>query len=329
MKVLVTGGSGYVGSHAVRELVAADHQVLIYDNFSTGHRTLSDGFNVVDGDIGDSAKLQRHLVGIDAVIHLAASAYVNESITNPQKYFQNNVQSALTLLEAVLHNGVRLFVFSSSCAIYGIPPKLPIQENFPKEPINPYGATKLFIEHALSAYSAAYGLRYVALRYFNAAGAHRDGTIGERHNPETHLIPLALRAALGHGPPLRVFGTDLDTPDGTCIRDFTHVSDIGAAHVLALDYLANRGESVSLNLGTGKGHSVAEVLATVKQVTSRDVPVIPDLARVGDPPVLIADPSKARSLLGWAPLRSLDEIIGTALLWETRSSPSKLNCTPR
>jgi UDP-glucose-4-epimerase GalE len=307
----------------VRELAGAGHQVLIYDNFSTGHRALSDGFNVIEGDIADAAKLERHLAGIDAVIHLAASGYVHESIHNPRKYFRNNVQAALALIDVVLSSGIQLFVFSSSCAVYGIPPESPIQENFPKEPINPYGATKLFIEHALSACSAAHGLRYVALRYFNAAGAYRDGTIGERHDPETHLVPLALRAALGQGPPLRVFGTDLSTPDGTCIRDFTHVSDIGAAHVLALDYLVNGGPSVSLNLGTGKGHSVAEVLAAVKQVTSRDVPVVPDLARVGDPPILIADPSKARRILGWEAARSMDEVIRTAWLWETRSRLSR------
>lgn len=318
MRVLVTGGSGYVGSHAVRELAEAGHEVTIYDNLSTGVRELSHGFNLVEGDIADVVKVSRCLERADAVMHFAASAYVGESVSNPRKYFQNNVESALKLLDAVVASNVRLFIFSSTCATYGVPRQLPIVESDPKEPINPYGATKLFMEQALSAYSVSHGFRYVALRYFNAAGAHASGSIGELHDPETHLIPLALKAVLGTAPPLKVFGRDFDTPDGTCIRDFVHVSDLGAAHVKALEYLARGGEPMSLNLGTGKGTSIAELLAAVVQFAGRDVPHIYAEARSGDPPVLYANPAKSREVLGWQAERSLDEILASAWRWEQK-----------
>lgn len=242
MRVLVTGGSGYVGSHAVLELSAAGHEVTIYDNLSTGHRRFSDGYELIEADIADEARLAKALARVEAVMHFAASAYVGESVANPRKYFRNNVEVALKLLDAVLASRVRMFVFSSTCAIYGTPQTLPITESNSREPINPYGATKLFFEHALAAYAVSHGLRSVSLRYFNAAGAHASGTIGELHEPETHLIPLTLRAALGTAPPLTIFGRDLNTPDGTCIRDFIHVSDLGEAHVLALEYLARGGK---------------------------------------------------------------------------------------
>src|SRR5579863_6243943 len=253
MRVLVTGGSGYVGSHTVRELTAAGHEAVIYDNLSTGHRSFSEGYELIEADIADEARLAKALDRIDAVMHFAASAYVGESVINPQKYFCNNVVSALGLLDAVLAANVRVFIFSSSCATYGVSRSLPITENVPREPINPYGATKLFFEHALAVYSVSHGLRSVSLRYFNAAGAHTTGAIGELHIPETHLIPLVLKAALGAAPPLAIFGRNLSTPDGTCIRDYVHVSDLGRAHVLALEYLAKGGETVCLNLGTGAG----------------------------------------------------------------------------
>ncbi|HEY6410580.1 MAG TPA: UDP-glucose 4-epimerase GalE [Ktedonobacteraceae bacterium] len=315
MRVLVTGGSGYVGSHAARELSAAGHEIRIFDNLSTGHPYLSRGFSLIQGDICDMEKLSRSLRDMDAVMHFAASAYVDESVVNPRKYIRNNVESAVRLLDAVLASPVRLFVFSSTCAVYGIPSKLPICEDAPKEPINLYGATKLFFESVLSAYSVSHGLRYVALRYFNAAGAHPDGSIGEMHAPETHLIPLALSAVLGSGPPLQVFGSNFDTPDGTCIRDFIHVCDLAAAHVRALEYLQNGGESISLNLGAGRGISVAEVLAAIKCVTGSEVPHVITNARPGDPPVLYADPSMSRHALGWQAKRPFDEIVSSAWLW--------------
>lgn len=318
MRVLVTGGSGYVGSHAVRELAAAGHEVLIYDNLSTGHRRLSEGFKLIEGEIADVSRVSRCLEGADAVMHFAASAYVGESVRAPRKYFRNNVESALKLLDAVLASGARMFVFSSSCAVYGVPGALPIVEDSAKEPINPYGATKLFLERALAAYSAAHELRYVALRYFNAAGAHADGSIGEIHTPETHLIPLALKAVLGTAPALKVFGRNFDTPDGTCIRDFIHVSDLGRAHALALKYLTGGGDSISLNLGTGRGVSVKELLELIGRVTGRDVPHTYDSARAGDPPALFADASRAKQVLGWEAERSLEEILNSAWEWEQK-----------
>jgi UDP-glucose-4-epimerase GalE len=318
MRVLVTGGSGYIGSHTVRELADTGHQIIIYDNLSTGHRELSEGFELIEGDIADVKKLSTHLKGVDAVMHFAASAYVGESVLNPRKYFHNNVESALQMLDAVLASDVRQLIFSSSCATYGLPRELPIVESAPKEPINPYGATKLFVEQALSAYRVSHGLQYVALRYFNAAGAHANGRIGEIHDPETHLIPLALKSVLGTAPSLEVFGRNSGAPDGTCIRDFVHVSDLGAAHVMALEYLARGGSSTSLNLGTGKGTSIAELLAAIKRITGSEVPHVYTKARAGDPPVLYANPAKSKEMLGWEAKRDLDEILVSAWEWERK-----------
>lgn len=318
MRVLVTGGSGYVGSHAVRELSDAGHEVIVYDNLSTGHRFLSTGYEFIEGDIADVSLLSQVLPRIDVVMHFAASAYVGESVDNPRKYFHNNVESALKLLDAVLASPVRKFVFSSTCATYGVPGNLPITESSPREPINPYGATKLFLERVLSAYSVSHGLRYVALRYFNAAGAHASGQIGEVHDPETHLIPLLLKAALGTAPPLRVFGKDLDTPDGTCIRDYIHASDLGAAHVKAMEYLAAGGESTAFNLGTGRGTSIGELIRLFQEIAGREVPHEYAPPRAGDPPVLYADPSKARQVLDWEAKRSLEEILRSAWIWQQK-----------
>lgn len=325
MKVLVTGGAGYVGSHAVRELVAAGHEIVIYDSLVTGHRELAAGFRLIVGDIAHLDVVRRALDGVDAVMHFAASAYVGESMENPRKYFRNNVESALRLLDAVLDSTVRMFIFSSSCATYGIPASLPIAETFPKEPINPYGETKLFLERVLNAYAHSHGLRYVALRYFNAAGAHPDGSIGEYHDPETHLIPLAFRAALAPGAPLKVFGHDLPTPDGTCIRDFIHVCDLGRAHVKALEYLAAGGNPISLNLATGKGTSIAELLATVHAVTGKPVPHEFVASRPGDPPSLYADPALAMKTLDWKPQFGLEEILSSAWNWECHGLPRLLH----
>jgi len=327
MKILVTGGAGYVGSHAVRELLAAGHDVVIYDNLSTGHREFAAGLPLIVGDIGDVKLVMKSLDGVDAVMHFAASAYVGESMKNPRKYFQNNVESALALLDAILASRVRFFVLSSTCAVYGTPHHLPIAESFPREPVNPYGVTKLFLEHVLSAYRESHGLRSVCLRYFNAAGAHIAGDIGEFHDPEPHLIPLALRAALGTGPPLVIFGNDMPTEDGTCIRDYIHVTDLGVAHVKALDYLAGGGQSMFFNLGTGKGTSIGYLLSTLKNVTGREVPHQFGPGRQGDPPVLFADGTMAAKILQWTPQFDLESILRTAWIWETQGLPRLISST--
>jgi UDP-glucose-4-epimerase GalE len=323
MRVLVTGGSGYVGSHSVRALVDAGHQVVIYDNLSTGDRRFAEGFELVEGDIADVGRLGSVLARVDAVMHFAASAYVGESITEPRKYFRNNVESALRLMDAVLASRVRTIVFSSTCAVYGVPPTLPIDEHSPKDPINPYGATKLFFERVLEAYRLTHGLRYVALRYFNAAGAHASGLLGEIHDPETHLIPLAMKAALGTAPPLTIFGNDFNTPDGTCIRDYIHVSDLGAAHVLALQHLAGGGDSTCLNLGTGRGTSVREILDVFHRLTGIWIPHQFGPRRLGDPPCLYANPGLAHRTLGWSAQRNLEEILSSAWRWQQKVESEK------
>ena len=316
MRVLVTGGSGYIGSATVRELAENGHNVIIYDNLSTGHRKLSKGFELIEGDIADRSKILPALKRVDAVIHFAASAYVGESVTNPRKYFRNNVESALALMDSVLESDVRIFVFSSTCAVYGVPRSLPISESSPKEPINPYGATKLFFERVLSAYSVSHHLRFAALRYFNAAGTHPLGTVGEIHDPETHLLPLAIRAALGVAPPLTVFGHDLDTPDGTCVRDYVHVADLASAHVKALEYLSGGGPSIAMNLGTGAGTSIKQLIHEVEAISGRRVPHVYAPARPGDPPVLFAEVQMAKDTLDWRPKYDLKEIVSGAIRWE-------------
>jgi UDP-glucose-4-epimerase GalE len=317
--ILVVGGSGYIGSHTARALRRHGHEVIIFDNLSTGHRLLADGFELIVGDIADEEKLAHALKRTTAVMHFAAHAYVGESVENPRKYFRNNVDAALTLLNATIDAGVSLFVFSSSCAVYGVPSKIPIAEDVPRQPINPYGVSKLFFENALEAYECAYGLRSVRLRYFNAAGADESGEVGELHDPETHLIPLALAAAAGTGPDLQVFGTDYSTPDGTCIRDYVHVNDLAEAHVLGLQYLMNGGAPLALNLGTGEGHSIRQVLAAVQGVTGSAVPWRIAPRRPGDPAVLIADPSRAQKLLRWKALHPLHDIVSTAWKWMQQS----------
>jgi UDP-glucose-4-epimerase GalE len=318
MRVLVTGGSGYIGSHAVRELTATGHEVLIYDNLSTGHIELSKGYELIEGDIADEIKLASALSRVEAVMHFAASAYVGESVLNPRKYFRNNVESALKLLDAVLASKVRLLIFSSTCAVYGVPRELPIVESSLKDPINPYGATKLFFEQALAAYGVSHRLRSVSLRYFNAAGAHASGTIGELHLPENHLIPLALQAALETAPPLKIFGDSLATPDGTCVRDFIHVSDLGEAHASALEYLANGGKTISLNLGTGTGTSIRSLIAAVETITEQKVPHTYVEPRPGDPPVLFANAELASEVLGWRAKHDLHDILRSAWNWELK-----------
>lgn len=277
---------------------------------------------LVQGELRDPHLIQKAIeqYHVEAVLHFASYAYVGESVENPRKYMRCNVLNGLNLLDAMLATGVRNIIFSSSCATYGIPQRIPIGEDLPQLPVNPYGESKLYMERALQWYGEAYGIRWVALRYFNAAGADPEGQIGEEHTPETHLIPLLIRAALGQGAPVRVFGSDYPTPDGTAIRDYIHVTDLAEAHVLALDYLASGGPSLGLNLGTGKGHSVKEVIDSVERVSGRKVPRQEAPRRPGDPPVLVADASRARQVLTWKPLwEELDAIVSTALEWHRKS----------
>ena len=313
------GGAGYIGSHAARVLRKHGHEVVIFDDLSTGFEFLAKGFELIRGDLGDAARVKPILEHVDAVMHFAAYAYVGESVTNPRKYFHNNVESGLNLLNAMVDVGVKPLVFSSTCAVYGVPAKVPITEDTARQPINPYGVSKLFFEQALEAYSRAYGLRFAALRYFNAAGADESGEIGELHNPETHLIPLALEATKDDGPALKVFGDDYPTPDGTCIRDYIHVNDLAEAHAIALNRLAGGVESFAVNLGTGQGCSVLEILQAAEQVTGRKVRRSIGPRRAGDPPALVADPSRAQQLLEWKAKYSLEEIVSTAWKWARRS----------
>jgi UDP-glucose-4-epimerase GalE len=318
MVVLVIGGAGYIGSHAARALRTAGHQVIIFDNLSTGYESLASGFELIQGDILDAGALARVLSRADAIMHFAAHAYVGESVTNPKKYFRNNVEGGLSLLNTALEAGVKKVIFSSTCAVYGVPPKVPIAEDTPRQPVNPYGVSKLFFEQALEAYDRAYGIRFASLRYFNAAGADESGEIGELHEPETHLIPLALQAAAGTGPELQVFGTDYPTPDGTCIRDYIHVNDLAAAHVKAMEHLAAGKDSFAVNLGTGCGRSVQEVISAVEDVTGKRVARKFGARRAGDPPALVANPAKAQALLQWKANRSLRDCVATAWKWMER-----------
>ena len=319
--ILVTGGAGYVGSHACKALAAAGYAPVVYDNLSRGHCEAVRWGPLVEGDLHDSAKLVATLKAhrITAVMHFAAFAYVGESMADPENYYWNNVGGTLALLGAMRAAGVAQIVFSSTCAVYGVPRQLPIRETAAMAPLNPYGDTKLVIERMLHWYAAAYRVRYLALRYFNAAGAYPEGEVGEDHSPETHLIPLVLRAALGRGEPVEIYGTDYPTPDGTAIRDYIHVTDLADAHVRAITDLAAGGDSAALNLGTGQGSSVRQVIAAVERISGRQVPHRLAARRPGDPPELVADPAAARTRLGWRPRCSdLDTIVRTALAWETR-----------
>jgi UDP-arabinose 4-epimerase len=316
--LLVTGGAGYIGSHTCKQLAREGFLPIAYDNLSSGHRDAVRWGPLVEGDIADTEGLlaTMRLHQPQAVIHFAASAYVGESVVDPAKYYRNNVEGTLGLLEACRIAGVRSVIFSSSCATYGAPAEMPIIEDTVQAPINPYGRTKLVGEQMLADYSAAYGLRYVALRYFNASGADPEGEIGERHAPETHLIPRALMAATGLLPVLEVFGDDYDTPDGTCIRDYVHVSDLARAHVLAARHLLAGGDNLKLNLGSGQGSSIRQVLRAIEIEVGHTVPVVYRARRAGDPPALYADAQLARQRLGFvAELSDLDTIVRTALPW--------------
>jgi UDP-glucose-4-epimerase GalE len=316
--VLVTGGAGYVGSHACKVLARAGYQPVVFDNFSRGHREAVRWGPLVEGDLADrellAAALDKHRVS--AVMHFAAYAYVGESVADPGTYYRNNLGGTLSLLEAMRETGVDKIVFSSTCATYGTPEKVPVCETAPQLPINPYGETKLAIERALHWYGQAYGLRAVSLRYFNAAGADPDGEIGELHKPETHLIPLVLQTALGQRPQIDIYGTDYPTPDGTAIRDYIHVQDLAEAHLRALEHLGAGQQSAALNLGTGSGHSVREVVRVAEAASGRRIPCRDSARRPGDPPALVADASLAAELLGWrARVSDLETIVRSALAW--------------
>jgi UDP-glucose 4-epimerase len=320
MGVLVTGGAGYIGSVTVEHLIARGEKVVVLDNLVYGHRAaVSEDVSFYEGNIGDKELVARILSEheVDSCMHFSAYAYVGESVEQPAKYFQNNFVETLHLLDALRAGDVKHFIFSSTCATYGVPQRIPIDERHPQWPINPYGWSKLMVEQALDAYDTAYGLKYVALRYFNAAGASE--THGEDHDPETHLIPLVLKAALGKIPKVSVFGNDYDTPDGTAVRDYIHVSDLSSAHLLALDRLRSGKDSECINLGNGNGYSVKQVIETAKKVTGRDVPFENAPRRAGDPPQLVGDSQKAREVLGWKPqFAELEKIIESAWRWHQR-----------
>ena len=323
MNVLVVGGAGYIGSHAVRQLMDAGHNVTVYDNLSRGHRRAVPDGMLVEGDLGDRDRVYSTLKEkkIDAVMHFAAFAQVNESVRDPALYYRNNVIAAIELLDAMREANVSKIVFSSTTATYGEPDVVPIPETTPQEPINPYGFTKLVFEKALADYASAYGFAYAALRYFNAAGARPDGTIGEDHDPETHLIPIILEVAMGQREKITIFGDDYPTPDGTCIRDYIHIDDLGDAHLRALDRLES-GKGICVNLGTGRGTSVREIVDACREVTGHPIPEVMGERRAGDPPELIADARMAQQVLGWQPqYTDVKSIIETAWNWH-KSHPN-------
>jgi UDP-arabinose 4-epimerase len=332
VNVLVTGGAGYVGSHACKALKLAGHKPVVFDNLVYGHRDFVKWGPLIEGELSNEALLSTVIRehGIEAVMHFAAYAYVGESVADPEKYYFNNVVGTLALLRAMRAANVKTMVFSSTCATYGQPDEMPLRETTPQRPINPYGRSKLIVEQILQDYATAYGLRAIALRYFNASGADEDGEIGEWHEPETHLIPLAIEAALSRGSAraLTVFGTDYPTTDGTCERDYVHVSDLAQGHVAALQHLtrssgvpgaaaegASPGVFLAFNLGTGRSHSVRAVLQEIERAAGTAVPVMVGDRRPGDPPQLVADPSKAREVLGWNAQRGLKEIVSSAVAW--------------
>lgn len=319
MNVLVVGGAGYIGSHCVRQLVVAGHCPVVLDNLVFGHRgAMASGVPLYTADLGDETAVGDILVRekIEAVMHFAAFAYVGESVHDPLKYYFNNVVATLSLLRVMLKHGVKKFVFSSTCATYGVPTAMPIVETMPQAPINPYGQTKLDIENALKALAVAHGLSFAAFRYFNAAGAAEDGSIGEDHMPESHLIPLAIEAAAGQRPALQVFGTDYPTPDGTCLRDYVHVDDLSRAHIAVFAKLDQPGTALFYNLGTGRPTSVLEVIRAVEKITGLKVPHALAPRRAGDPPALYANSAKALEELGWTiKFRDIESIIATAWKW--------------
>ncbi len=325
--ILVTGGAGYIGSHGVRQLQRAGYQTLIVDNLIYGHRDFAEKSEHLIGDLQDAAFVQDVFARyqIRAVMHFAAFAYVGESVKEPAKYYRNNLVATLNVLDAMRQHGVKLFIFSSTCATYGEPEEIPIAETHPQRPINPYGRSKLMVEHILHDYDAAYGIKFVSLRYFNAAGADPEGGIGEDHTPETHLIPLLLDVAIGKRESITIYGNDYPTPDGTCIRDYIHVTDLADAHVLGLKYLEAGGKSDVFNLGNGNGFSVKDVHAMAEWVTGKPIKAIIGERRAGDPARLIASAEKAKRILGWQPrFADLETIIRTAWQWHQERFASHL-----
>jgi len=321
MRILVTGGAGYIGSHTAKRLAAAGHEVVIFDDMSQGHEWAVKWGPLERGSLSDPSRLAEVFASrtLDAVVHFAANALVGESMANPTKYFRNNTVGTLNLLDAMRASGVGTIVFSSTCATYGDPVRVPLDETHPQAPVNPYGESKLMVEKMLRWYGGAYGLRWMALRYFNAAGADPDGEIGEDHDPESHLIPLVIGAARGTRPPVPIFGTDYPTTDGTAIRDYIHVMDLADAHLRALDRLRTGTPSQAVNLGTGRGHSVREVVQTVARVSGLVVPVVESARRAGDPPELVAAPARAREVLGWTcQYADLEAIVRHAWAWHER-----------
>lgn len=321
MKVLVTGGAGYIGSHMLKALSARGAEVVVFDNLSSGRREAVGSRELVVGDINSSADLRTLFsrFRFDAVMHFASLIQVGESVQRPDLYYRTNITGSLNLLDAMHAAGVKRFIFSSSAAVFGEPRYTPIDEAHPKDPLNPYGFSKLAVERALGDYSSAYGLQSVSLRYFNAAGADPDGELGECHDPETHLIPLILQAASGRRPAITIFGTDYPTPDGTCIRDYIHVTDLCQAHLLALEFLANNARSAAYNLGNNQGFSVRQIIDTAERVTGKRIPVNVGARRPGDPAVLVANSGKAVAELGWRPkYQALETIIGHAWAWEQK-----------
>ncbi len=319
--ILLTGGAGYIGSHTAKLLCQKGYRPVVFDNLSIGHQWAVNRGPFVKADLADKDQIRQTLEDyeIEAVVHLAASAYVGESMENPRKYFRNNVVNSTNLLEAMDDAGVKKIVFSSTCALYGNPETLPLTESHRKHPINPYGDSKLFVEHMLKWHGEVYGLNWTALRYFNAGGADPDCEIGEDHDPETHLIPLVIYAALGKIKQLKVFGTDYETPDGTAIRDYIHVNDLASAHLAALEKLDKKSTENVFNLGTGIGNSVKEVIKSVEKITGLKVPFQESPRRMGDPPALVADSQLARNKLGWVPsCQSLDDIVETAWNWHKK-----------
>jgi len=318
MKVLITGGAGYIGSHTVKELLQRNYEIIIFDNLSRGHiEAVPDNVCFEKVDILDPVALKNAMdkYSFDSVIHFAAFAYVGESVEHPDMYYRNNVVGSFNLINASKNAGVNNFVFSSTCSVYGNPDKIPLSENMPALPINPYARTKLMIENMLSDFSNAYDMKYVALRYFNAAGDSEDGSIGESHNPEPHIIPLVMFTALGKRDKVLIFGDDYPTDDGTCIRDYIHVSDLADAHIRALEFLKLGGNSTVINLGTGTGFSVKEIINISKEITGVDIKTEISARRPGDPAVLVADNKKAFDVLGWSPKFNLKDIIKSAWKW--------------
>ena len=321
--ILVVGGAGYIGSHMVLDLLRADYPVVTLDNLSRGHRELLPGGDFVEGDLGNPADLQRVFADypVRAVMHFAAHSQVGESVEQPLMYYRNNVANTIGLLEAMQAADVKHFIFSSTAAVYGEPEQVPITEEHPRNPTNPYGATKLAVERLLADLSPASGLTWSVLRYFNAAGADASGRIGERHEPETHLIPLVLQVATGQRDGIRIFGDDYPTPDGTCLRDYVHVSDLTRAHLLALEALLNGGGNSTYNLGNSTGYSVRQVIEAARTITGHPIPADTAPRRAGDPAVLVADSSRIRAQLGWQPAyEDIDAIIRTAWAWHQREA---------